>query len=31
MLIPPFAGQPMKAFDKAGEDITARSSPRTAS
>jgi sulfide:quinone oxidoreductase len=23
MLIPPFAGQPMKAFDKAGEDITA--------
>jgi sulfide:quinone oxidoreductase len=23
MLIPPFAGQPMKAYDKAGEDITA--------
>lgn len=24
MLIPPFSGQPMKAFDRAGEDITAR-------
>ena len=23
MLIPPFAGQPMKAYDKAGEDMTA--------